>query len=40
MQNLAYIRETLILIIQERATLRGKSPAETAMIGGDIVGRN
>jgi len=40
MQNLAYIRETLILIIWERVILRGGSPAETAMIGGDIVGRN
>jgi len=40
MQNLAYIREAPVPIIWERVTLRGESPAETVMIGGDIVGGN
>jgi len=40
MQNLAYIREAQIPTVSERVTLRGESPAETVMIGGDIVGEN
>jgi len=38
MQNLAYIREAQIPRAWEWVTLRGESPAETVMIGGDIVG--